>query len=74
MSRVGSSEDMDAGSVTITREEDLYVATDETTGVASQGGTRAEALANLAEALQLHEEPLPEDVEPTTPDVPWFSE
>lgn len=74
MSRVGSPDDADAGSVQITREGDLYVAKDDATGVASQGETRAEALANLAEAIELHERPIPEDVDATEPDVPWFSE
>lgn len=41
-------------SITIVQEGDLYVATDEETGVVSQGATRHEALANLADALELH--------------------
>jgi predicted RNase H-like HicB family nuclease len=59
-------------SVTITREGDWFVATDEESGVSSQGKTRAEALEMLAEALALHEERIPEDVELEEPDVPWF--
>ncbi|WP_049937459.1 type II toxin-antitoxin system HicB family antitoxin [Haloplanus natans] len=51
----------DAGDVTLTLDGEWYVARDEETGVASQGKTRAEALANLAEALELHERPVPED-------------
>lgn len=31
------------------------------------------AHANLAEALQLHEEPLPDDSDPATPETPQFS-
>lgn len=60
--------------VTITQSDGWYVAADETTGVASQGKTKAEALANLAEALDLHERPIPDDVdeelEPSN--APWF--
>lgn len=36
-------------------ETGLYTAWDEATGVASCGGSRSEALAMLAEALELHE-------------------
>ena len=63
----------DAGDVTLPLEDEWYVARDEETGVASQGKTRAKALANLAEALELHERPVPEgeDVdEPST--APWL--
>jgi predicted RNase H-like HicB family nuclease len=59
-------------SVTITKEEEWFVARDEETGVASQGKTRPEALANLAAAIELHEEPIPDDAELEEPDVPWF--
>lgn len=57
------------------RESDGYlVATDETTGVASQGDTKAEALANLAEAIELYEQPADpgdeEELEPSS--APWF--
>lgn len=47
----------DEDTVTVTKGEstDLFVARDETTGVASQGKTKPEALAMLAEALELHE-------------------
>jgi predicted RNase H-like HicB family nuclease len=63
----------DAGAVTLTLEGDLYVARDEETGVASQGKTRAEALANLAEALELHERPIPEDEDVDEPSTaPWL--
>lgn len=44
----------DSSSVTVTRDGDWFVAIDEATDVASQGRTRPEALANLAEALELH--------------------
>jgi predicted RNase H-like HicB family nuclease len=40
--------------------------------VASQGKTRIESLEMLAEALALHEEPIPENIELEEPDAPWF--
>ena len=63
----------DGDTVVITRSDGWYVAKDEDTGVASQGETKAEALANLAEALELHERPVPEEddiVEAST--APWL--
>jgi len=63
----------DAGSVTLSLEGDWYVARDEETGVASQGKTRAEALANLAEALELHERPVPDNEDVDEPSsAPWL--
>jgi predicted RNase H-like HicB family nuclease len=38
--------------ITLTREDEWWIAKDEETGVASQGKTRQEALENLDEALQ----------------------
>lgn len=61
----------DADSILLSREDDWFVARDERTGVASQGETRSKALANLAEALQLHEEPTT-DEDVGVPDAPWF--
>lgn len=58
-------------SITISRDGEWYVAKDEDTGVTSQGETRAEALANLSEAIELYNEPVDED-EVSTPDAPWF--
>ncbi|ELZ08815.1 hypothetical protein C478_18066 [Natrinema thermotolerans DSM 11552] len=60
--------------VTVTKEGQWYVATDEASGIASQGETKSEALENLAEALALHERPDPDsDDEPTEPSTaPWF--
>lgn len=57
------------------RESDGYiVAKDETTGVASQGETKAEAITNLGAALELYKEPVDpevdEELEPS--DAPWF--
>jgi len=59
--------------ITITTEGQWYVATDESSGVASQGETKVEALENLAEALALHERPVPEsDDDPEPSSAPWF--
>ena len=60
-----------SSSVAVSEEDDLYVATDEETGVTSQGETRAEAISNLGEALALHEEPVDGD-DVSEPDAPWF--
>ena len=43
--------------VSVSKEEDLFVAQCLEVDVASQGTTEAEALANLREALELHFEP-----------------
>lgn len=40
--------------VTIWKEDDVWVARDEASGVASQGDTKTEALAMLSDALSLH--------------------
>jgi len=63
-----------AGSmVRLSRSDGWFVATDEETGVASQGETKADALDNLAEALRLHDQPVSEDDEPDDPsDAPWL--
>ncbi len=48
--------------VLITKEENWYVATDVSSGVASQGKTIEESLANLKEALELYyEDDMPND-------------
>lgn len=57
--------------VVVAKSDGWFVATDTETGVASQGETKAEALENLAEALRLHDEPLP-DGEPEPSTAPWF--
>jgi len=72
MSRVHSRDGPDVDTVGIDREGEWFVATAKGTDVASQGRTVPEALANLAEALRLHDEGVPEDVESTEPDAPWF--
>lgn len=63
---------VDQSTISLTRDGDWYVANDEETGVTSQGQSRSEALAILSEALELHDEPLPDDAEPSVPDAPWF--
>lgn len=42
--------------VVLTEEEEWIVATDVTTGIASQGKNKKEALENLGEALELYYE------------------
>ena len=41
--------------ITFTREGDLITATDIETGVAASGTSKSEALAQLSDALELHE-------------------
>lgn len=71
---VQSRRDSTDDTVTITKDGRWYVAKDESSGVASQGETKAEALENLADALALHARPEPEDavdeIEPST--APWL--
>jgi len=62
------------GTVTLTESDGYVVARDDGSGVASQGETKAEALANLAEALELHARPDPEDGGQTVAAAPWFTE
>ncbi len=54
--------------VYIQKEDDWYVATSIETGVASQGKTMDEAIANLSEALTLYFE----DTKPETDPSPVF--
>lgn len=76
--------------ITLKRSEDgdMWIVTDEETGVTTQGETREHALEMIDEAVRLHKgegEPItdddlrelgidPETVpdEPEVPDVPWF--
>ncbi|WP_439028039.1 type II toxin-antitoxin system HicB family antitoxin [Haloarchaeobius sp. DT45] len=63
----------DGDNITITVGDKHIVATDERTGIASQGKTKPEALANLAEALELYEQPVAdEDDASESADAPWF--
>lgn len=58
--------------ITVTKDGQWYVARDDSSGVASQGETKVAALENLADALQLHEQPVPEtDDEPEASTAPW---
>ncbi|SDC03911.1 type II toxin-antitoxin system HicB family antitoxin [Natrinema hispanicum] len=71
---VQSRGDLTDETITVTKEGQWYVATDESSGIASQGETKVAALENLAEALSLHERPVPErdenTADPST--APWF--
>lgn len=70
---VRSREESNGETVTVTKEGRWYVAKDESSGVASQGETKSEALENLAEALELHNRPVPEtDDDPDPSTAPWF--
>ena len=59
-------------SIHLTHEDDYWVATDQESGVASQGKTREDALENLDEALEVTQEARNEKTQETEPDVPWF--
>jgi len=48
--------------ITLTQEDDWWVAVDEEEGVASQGKTREEALENLDEAVALHKGEIGEEI------------
>lgn len=70
---VHSRRDSSNETITVSKDGQWYVAKDESTGVASQGETKVEALENLAEALELHTRPDPDDdeeIEPST--APWL--
>jgi predicted RNase H-like HicB family nuclease len=71
---VQSREPKEGDTVTVTESDGYIVARDESSGVASQGETKSEALANLAEALELHSRPDPEDAEISESTAPWFSD
>lgn len=63
----------DGENITLVESDGYIVATDTETGVTSQGETKAEALENLAEAIRLHDRPVPDDIEDPDPsDAPWF--
>lgn len=71
---VQSREPREDETVTITESDGYIVARDEASGVASQGDTKAEALVNLAEALELHARPDPEDADVTEATAPWLTD
>ncbi|KAB1197889.1 MULTISPECIES: type II toxin-antitoxin system HicB family antitoxin [Haloferax] len=57
----------------IEEDDGWWSAIDEEAGVASQGSTRQEALANLDEAVELTNEARDDDDTPAPePDAPWF--
>lgn len=64
----------DSDTITISRGEstDLFVARDEATSVVSQGETKAAALANLADALELYYGADAEEVSLEPSGAPWF--
>lgn len=63
----------DRETVMITQSDGFFVATDEETGVTSQGETKAEALKNLSDAIALYERPVSDEDEPREPsDAPWL--
>lgn len=61
--------------ITVRESDGYFVATDEETGVSSQGETKSEALENLADALALYQQPVSErDEEGLEPaEALWFS-
>lgn len=56
----------------IEEDDGGWSAIDEDVGVASQGETRGEALANLDEAVELTLEARAGDDDAPTPEAPWF--
>jgi len=58
--------------ITLTREDDWWVARDDDTGITSQGPTRSAALENLDEAVALTKEAQAADTPSPEPDAPWF--
>jgi len=56
----------------IEEDDGWWSAVDEETGVANQGPSRADALENLDEAVELTKEARGEDTPAPDPDAPWF--
>ncbi|GAA0286006.1 type II toxin-antitoxin system HicB family antitoxin [Halobacterium noricense] len=56
----------------VEEDDGWWSAIDEDTGVASQGATREEALANLDEAVALTEDAREDESPSPEPDAPWF--
>lgn len=69
----GTASPASSDGVALTESDGYFVATDEKTGVSSQGATKAEALENLAEALRLHDRSVldADDVNDQS-SAPWF--
>jgi len=70
---VQSRRESNGETVTVTKEGRWYVARDDSSGVASQDETKAKALENLAEALELHDRPTADDKETDPSTAPWHS-
>lgn len=70
---VHSRDPSDSEAVTLTESDGYIVARDDATGVASQGTTKAEALATLAEALELHSRPVSGDADINEATAPWLT-
>ncbi|WP_123537951.1 type II toxin-antitoxin system HicB family antitoxin [Halosimplex salinum] len=58
----------------VEEDDGWWSAIDEETGVASQGPSRTEALANLDEAVEATREAAEADTDAPEPDAPWFDE
>ncbi len=58
--------------ITLTREDDWWVARDDDTGIASQGETRGAALEHLDKAVRLSNAANEADTPTPVPDAPWF--
>jgi len=56
----------------VEEDDGWWSAVDEQTGVASQGATREEALANLDEAVALAEDAREGESSAPEPGAPWF--
>lgn len=56
----------------VEEDDGWWSAVDQTTGVASQGETREDALSNLDEAIAVTQEAREDDGEAPEPDAPWF--
>jgi predicted RNase H-like HicB family nuclease len=59
--------------ITVYESDGKIVARDESTGVSSFGESKTQALERLSEALELYEQPVPEDDEPDAEaTAPWL--
>ena len=69
----GVKNPIEGDNITVSAGDRYVVATDEATGVTSQGETKADALSNLADALELYHRPVAdEDDVKDTSDAPWL--
>ncbi|GGL69208.1 type II toxin-antitoxin system HicB family antitoxin [Halocalculus aciditolerans] len=58
----------------VEEDDGWWSAIDEAAGVASQGETRREALADLDEAVAVTEDARTDDTPAPEPDAPWFDD